>query len=79
MGVYCDNGKHRSVALATLLVLLLQMLGACAEVDHLSKPKWGKKTCGWKDCHDCDMKNLQEARKVLARTALPWLREALTG
>jgi len=79
VGVYCDHGKHRSVAMATLLVMLLEMLGACAEPDHLSKPNWGRRTCGWKDCEDCDLKNHQEARKQLARTALPWLREALTG
>ena len=73
----CQHGKHRSVAFVTLLSMLLRMLGADVEVEHLSKWGWGKRTCGWVDCAMCDCRQNGEDREAVGRRALPWLIELL--
>ena len=73
----CQHGKHRSVAVITLLDEMLRMLGATTNVEHLSKPRWGRSYCGWRDCGLCDIHKHTEERRALALAAEPWLRQML--
>ena len=73
----CEHGKHRSVAVMTMLDMMLRMLGATTTVEHLSKPRWGKRNCGWRDCEICDIHKHTEMRGALALAATPWLQQLL--
>ena len=73
----CEHGKHRSVAVATLLDMMLRALGGRAKVEHLSKANWDRTRCGWIDCDFCDCSQHREEREAVANRALPWLVQLL--
>ena len=73
----CEHGKHRSVAVITLLEEMLRVLGATTNVEHLSKDRWSRRNCGWRDCGRCDIHQHLEERSALALAATPWLRQML--
>ena len=55
--VYCDHGKHRSVALAQLLreaIAREENLFQVEALQHLHKHKWSLKKCGHRACKQCD-------------------------
>ena len=57
MIVYCDHGKHRSVALAQLLreaIAREENLFHVEALQHLHKHKWSLKKCGHRACKQCD-------------------------
>ena len=77
LAVFCEHGKHRSVAFSELLKNLLVEMGGAAEIEHISKHHWSRKGCGWDDCDLRDISKHTAERRALNRTALPWLQELL--
>jgi len=70
---FCHWGKHRSVALAHLFAAAWGMLGGQATLEHLSKDKWGRRGCGWKDCDECNPASRKEQREQLTRIFADWI------
>ena len=61
--IWCKWGKHRSVALATLLDCVLRHAGHNTVVEHLCQTKWSSFGCGTKwTCQECDLEHLSRDR-----------------
>ena len=57
--IFCKWGKHRSVALAVLLALVLWQAGHWTRVEHLCRAKWSRFGCGTgHSCQECDESGL---------------------
>ena len=74
---FCNLGKHRCVALATMFAEAWALLGGSVNVEHLCKGCWAKKGCGWSDCGACDPRLHSERRKALAKTVADWIEESM--
>jgi hypothetical protein len=69
----CNYGKHRSVAMATMLYLLLRQLQfPVHEPIHLNRADfWSKSGCGWVNCEACDSLH-SEVKERLVSTLQHW-------
>ena len=64
---YCKVGKHRSVAVADLLMHACGALTTWNIVaSHLEQPKWYLSSCNW--CSECRFPNDEKRRVLEART-----------
>ena len=72
----CEWGKHRSVAVATLLIQALKKFSEQWKISgpvYLAQPHWGLRYCGVKRCCECDNDNDDKQRAY--RTASAWWRK----
>ena len=61
--IWCKWGKHRSVALATLLDCVLRHAGHNTVVEHLCQTKWSAFGCGTRwTCQECDLNHQSRDR-----------------
>jgi hypothetical protein len=72
----CHYGKHRSVALASVLCCLLRKNDwEVGPLVHHSRAFWHRQKCGWRHCPDCD--DLTRASKVWSVGHIAKLYDAL--
>ena len=64
--IFCKYGKHRSVALGTLLQKLMQIYVGNVNIRHLAFANWSRHGCGHKLCAECDTMTWQK-RAILKR------------
>ena len=65
--VFCDWGKHRSVAAMLLLLwcCFIDNWRVCQDFNNLAQRYWSKWKCGWVQCEGCDTHILQEDNQIL--------------
>ena len=71
--IWCAWGKHRSVALATLLDCVLRRAGHNTVVEHLCRTKWSAFGCGTRwTCQECDLNHQSRHRYWAESEAWSW-------
>jgi len=64
--IFCKYGKHRSVALGTLLQKLMRIYVDNVNIRHLAFANWSRHGCGHKLCAECDAMTWKK-RAILKR------------
>ena len=71
LALWCNKGRHRSVAMSVILGHCLEAMGVTAMTFHLAQDSWHRGSCGGEGCKACLAKSAVKD-KALASALQLW-------